>query len=242
MWPFYSVVGWVCDYEMYSPPSPYFPSCVIDGEGDGHRSIIMTNGAEVGCGVVQIDTRVIETCDEGSGNYYATRQIASGAHIFTIAQNMGPNQIATTYSYLASYSSSTVPSSANVYVHGTAYALTLQSGSSTAGTYTSTSFTFGSTDSCIDYYFDMNGERYPDSGYFYTYGAGACTTDYSTVENTGSPTGTGSQTSLSTSGTNAGTSTGNTGNTGNNANAGNTNSVQLHLLLIAILVTRVLQE
>jgi hypothetical protein len=62
-WPYWAVAyvtrnskylyfsGWICDGSLYN--NGQFKGCVADNGGnDGHRSIIMRTGSEVGCGVV----------------------------------------------------------------------------------------------------------------------------------------------------------------------------------------------
>jgi len=108
--------------------------------------------------------------------------IASGSHIVM----SGETRFFATY-YDASGGS---PNSATVYIGGKAETLQLDTGSGSMGNYY---YQDTSASECREYYFQFvaqNGAtyRYPDTGYFNTYGEGSCTTDWTSSSHTGDPT------------------------------------------------------
>lgn len=147
---------WLCDETSSNV-------CANDkdpNDADGHRANILSpnyGSAGVGFAANSAATYVnYWTQDFGGSCTGQTSAIYSGSHLIS-----GSN-----IKFAAVYHSSTAPSSANVVIAGTSYALTVELGSTTSGSYAYTT-TKGSS-GCRSYYFTFvvgsTTYRYPDTG------------------------------------------------------------------------------
>jgi len=188
---------WLCD-ETGS-------ACAVDGSGnDGHRSNIMSSSYEA------IGVGYDDTAGSTYTNYWTqdfggtpcspdpTNPIYSGSHYISGTSNK----------FLSVFYYTTAASSANLVIAGTSYALSLELGTTTSGTWVVTETT-GSA--CRSYYFVFTAGsstfRYPDTGCLVTYGEGSCTTSFDASCTGNSGTAATSAATTTTAATSAATTT-----------------------------------
>lgn len=188
---------WLCD--ATGTPS----ACAADGSSAaGHRTNMMSanyKAAGVGYAYSASSTYKYYWTQDFGGTVCApvpTNPVYSGSHRVSGGSTK----------FIALYytSAGTAPSSANVVIAGTSYALTLDIGTAGKATY---AYSQTSGAACRSYYFTFGTTRYPDTGCLVTYGEGSCTTSFdATCGGTTSATVT-STTAAATATTKAATST-----------------------------------
>jgi len=183
---FMSVAGWVCDGMHYLGGTiASLISCPVDSSA-GHRDNIMTISNQFGCGVDGIGHTLhadwgtyTTTCDMMSSRTtkYSSKHIAMAAHVGDPSATSKFMYLATIYTKDITVSSMKVIESSTEGTNTITMSL-LRSGTNGA-VYSSASY--ASLSSCRSYYFELKygstTERYPTTGYFYTYGM-SCTTDW----------------------------------------------------------------
>ena len=189
---FASVGSWICDgYHWFG--NLRFSSCCRDSGKDksgsscvvGHRTGIMQSCLQFGCGVDgvggphHLSGSYTTTCDclNRATVKYAGKHIASASHVGDPLNSSNFMYLATLLTTDITVSSVTVveetPLTSNTITLTAAYTGTK------GAIYTSPSYT--KYTGCQTYYFTLKygstTERYPETGYFYTYGM-SCDTDW----------------------------------------------------------------
>jgi hypothetical protein len=178
-------IGWLCEVSA---------QCVYGGH---RRQIMKTQHTEMGAGYQSSGNKRFWIQDFGNAvPDVAGKTIYSGAHL--------PHPDTQKVEFQATYKGAAAPTSPVVNIGGSSYTMTLALGVATRGVYVYVPPT--TVTSCAPYYFDFDGERYPESGTF-NYVDGSCTTDFtpapgSTTTGTPAPqTTTGAPTTTATTGT-----------------------------------------
>eukprot|EP01111_Echinosteliopsis_oligospora_P017771 TRINITY_DN7828_c0_g1_i1.p1 TRINITY_DN7828_c0_g1~~TRINITY_DN7828_c0_g1_i1.p1 ORF type:complete len:347 (-),score=76.84 TRINITY_DN7828_c0_g1_i1:47-1087(-) len=168
---------WICDGND--------EGCAPDGNGDGHRDNIMSTGYQViGIGYAYNSSNIFGSfatqdfggigCDPWNNSIYA------GSH----------HTIESTISFLSIFYQGNetdkvgAPQTSQVVVEGRIYDMHLLLGTSSQGFYSYETTALADAVDCQHYYFsfvDFNGttHRYPDVGFYMTYGQGNCDKYYS---------------------------------------------------------------
>jgi len=180
-----AVGSWMCDGYHYLSSTPSLTQCSRDNglhtdgsQGqNGHRRGIMFYATQFGCGVdagSQSSSSTTTTCDfcTSSTSKYSGKHLAAGSHVGDV-NNTNPKK----FLYMATVLTTGITVSSVKVIEQTPGAtntitLTKMYQGTSGAIYGSPSYAY--LDSCRTYYFQLNygstSERYPESGYFYTYG------------------------------------------------------------------------
>jgi len=191
-----SVGSWICDGYHYLSSLPSLTKCSRDNglhtdgsQGqNGHRKGVMNSAIQFGCGVdagTQSSSTTTTTCDfcKSATTKYSSKHIAAGSHVGDV-NNTNPMK----FLYMATIAISGITVSSVKVIEetpGTSNTITLTKmfQGPKGAIYGSPSYPLH--EQCRTYYFQLTygstTERYPETGYFYTYGMN-CNEDWKSTK------------------------------------------------------------
>jgi hypothetical protein len=137
----------------------------------------MTAGTRVGCGInINAAGHCTNTCNQGGGTSpYAAKKIVSASHVFAYPGSTSDMKMRYMLNF---WNGGAAPNSApQVFVDGTPTAMAKEA----EGTYSTPEVGVApgvGAGACKEYYFVVDGERYPETGVLLTYGVDSCTANW----------------------------------------------------------------